>query len=370
MSDYSKMTYDALLQAELAQVSSDVDKRTDSLIYTACAPAAYIVSDFYYAMGQAALVQNLSTAVGSALDNFWGAVSQTQRIQASAAVRLGVFNIDVPIGSRFSTLDNALNFVATEQVSTGQYQMTCETPGSAGNDYSGAILPITTIQGLTSAQLTEIIIPGQDTESDDAYRARILQRLQTSNYGGNVATYQDAIIGISGVGAVQIYPTYNGGGTVLCSIIGADYAPASEELVQEVQNAIDPPPNQGLGYGVAPIGATVTITTATALTVNVSATLTLASGYEIGQVQTPVETAIESYLTSVAKEWGTPITGQVTGYSQSVYLARVTAAILTVPGVENATNVQLNGGTADLTLTETSALQQIPQIGTVTLSAS
>lgn len=369
MIDFSNMTQQAILEAELAQVPDSYDKRTDSLIYAALGPCAYSLADFYFALNTIQQQGNIVTAQSTALDN-WALLAGVTREQATAAVRLGVFNIAVPIGARFSTIDNEINFTVTAAVEgqTTQFQLTCETPGSIGNDYTGAILPITNVPGLTSAQLTDILIPGQDQESDDSLRARALEQLTSAPFGGNIADYKSTILAISGVGAVQIYPTWNGGGTVLCSILGSDYAPASSELVQTVQNAVDPPPNQGLGYGTAPIGATVTISTATELTVNVSATLTLESGYEIGQVQTPVETAIGNYFTQIAQEWGTPINGQPTGYSLSVYVSRVIAAILTVPGVVNATNVQLNSSATDIALTETSALQQIPTLGTVTLS--
>ncbi|MFQ8761900.1 MAG: baseplate J/gp47 family protein [Intestinimonas sp.] len=57
------------------------------------------------------------------------------------------------------------------------------------------------------------------------------------------------------------------------SVLGADFLPGSSTLVEKVQNAIDPPPNQGLGLGLAPIGAKVTAVAPTGLAVNVSATL-------------------------------------------------------------------------------------------------
>ena len=104
------------------------------------------------------------------------------------------------------------------------------------------------------------------------------------------------------------------------------------------------------------------------LTVNVSATLQLASGYAIGQVQTPIQQAIENYMLSVRQEWATPVNTTSVEYQANVYVARIVAAIVSVPGVVNATNVQLNGGTADLILTETGATQQVPITGTVTLS--
>ena len=107
----------------------------------------------------------------------------------------------------------------------------------------------------------------------------------------------------------------------------------------------------------------------TELTVNVSATVTLASGYEIGQVQQPIEDAIEAYLLTVRQAWDTNTSATSVVYEANVYLARITAAIVGVTGVVNATNVQLNGGTADLILTESGATQQVPVLGTVSLSA-
>lgn len=152
------------------------------------------------------------------------------------------------------------------------------------------------------------------------------------------------------------------------SVLGADWLLASSELVENVQNAVDPPPNQGLGLGMAPIGAQVTAVAPTELTVNVSAALTLQSGYQIGQVQQPIEEAIEAYLLTVRKEWDTNTSTTGVAYAADVYLARITAAIVGVAGVVNATNVQLNGGTADLVLTENGTTQQVPVIGTVTLT--
>ena len=285
-------------------------------------------------------------------------------------MRLGIFNTAVPIGARFSTMNGAesINFSVTAAESTAnQYQLTAETPGTIGNDYTGPILPITSVQGLTSAQITDILVPGDDEETDDELRARLITALTDKPFGGNIASYRTNILAIDGVGAVQVYPTWNGGGTVKCSVLGADYMPASEELVENVQNAIDPP-TSGLGLGLAPIGAQVTIVAPTELTVNVSATLTLAAGYDLEQVQPLVEASIESYLLSVRQAWGTQLGSTTVEYAADVYLSRVTAAIVGTTGVVNATNVQLNGGTADLTLTETGTTQQVPVMGTVTLS--
>ncbi len=133
-----------------------------------------------------------------------------------------------------------------------QYQLAAETPGAIGNEYTGPILPITAIPGLTSAQITDILVPGDDTETDSAFRERLIEALNNRPFGGNIADYRQNVLAIDGVGGVQVYPTWNGGGTVKLSVLGADFLPASSTLVEKVQNAIDPPPNQGLGAGLGP----------------------------------------------------------------------------------------------------------------------
>lgn len=374
MIDLSQQTYQNILTQMLDQVPATFDKRDTSPIPTALGPAAYALEGFYISLNQVQLAAYIQTATGQALD-YLAVIAGLTRYPASAAVRLGIFDMAVPIGSRYSTINGAdsINFQATA-ATTGEtegdyyYQLTAETPGSIGNEYTGPILPITAIPGLNSAQITDILVPGDDEESDEDFRARIIEALNDRPFGGNIASYRTYIMAIDGVGAVQVYPTWNGGGTVKCSVLGADFLPASPTLVENVQNAVDPPPNQGLGLGTAPIGAQVTVVAPEELTVNVSATLQLASGYAIGQVQTPIQQAIENYMLSVRQEWATPVNTTSVEYQANVYVARIVAAIVSVPGVINATNVQLNGGTADLILTEAGATQQVPITGTVTLS--
>ena len=253
-------------------------------------------------------------------------------------------------------------------MSGNQYQLTADTPGSIGNDYTGPILPITAIPGLTSAQITDILVPGDDTETDTELRARLILALTDRPFGGNIASYRTEIMEMDGVGAVQIYPVWDGGGTVKCSILGADYLPASPTLVEQVQNAIDPPPNQGLGLGLAPIGAKVTITAPSEAEISVSATLTMQSGYNVGQVQSAVESALEAYLLTVRQSWADNISSTGVAYAANIYLARVTAAIIGVTGIVNATNVAINGAAADISLPQTGEAQSVPVLGSVTLT--
>lgn len=371
MLDFTNKTYRALLDAMLARVSNSLDKREGSMIQTALGAGAYALEEFYLDLDKVQRGGAIQTAVGEDLDN-WAVIANVERYPASPSVRLGVFNLDeIPIGARFSTIDggDSVNFTVTSKVGVGQYRLTCETPGVIGNSYTGPILPITVIQGLTSAEITDILVPGDDREGEDALRERILSALRERPFGGNVADYKRVVLAIDGVGALQIYPTWDGGGTVKLSVMGADWMPASPQLVETVQTAVDPPPNQGLGYGTAPIGAKVTVTAPETVLVDVSAVLTLRAGYTVEQMQPLVEAAVENYLLSVRQEWATPDADRLTSYSCWVYLARMVSAILAVPGVVNAAEVTLNGGTEDLQLVETGQIQQVPVIGGVTLRA-
>ncbi len=370
MIDFTSKTYRNLLRAQLDRVPDSLDKREGSLIQTAIGAGAYALEEFYLELDQVQRGAYLQTAVGQDLD-YLAVLANVRRYPASAAVRLGVFNVDIPLGSRFSTIDGAesVNFEAIERVGPGQYRMLCETPGTIGHRYTGPILPITYIQGLTSAQLTDILVAGDDEEDDESLRRRAIDALTEQPFGGNVADYKRVVLAIDGVGGLQVYPHWQGGGTVKLSVLGADWMPASAELVETVQNTVDPPPDQGLGYGTAPIGATVTVTAPEAVTVAVSASLSIGGGYTLDQLRPLLVEAVEAYLLSIRQDWDTPETSGRTNYASWVYAARVTAAMLSVRGVINVTDLTLNGGAEDLALSETGELQQVPVLGEVELRA-
>lgn len=368
MTDFSSMTYENILTQMLSDVPDTFDKRDTSPIPTALGPAAYVLEGFYIALQAVQNSAYIQTAQGENLDSL-AIIGGLTRHQATPAVRLGVFNVSVPLGARFSTIngENSINFVVTEYTGTPyEYQLTAETPGAIGNDYAGPILPITAVQGLASASITSILLPGEDTETDAALRQRLIEALTVKPFAGNIASYKEYVNDMDGVGGVQVYPTWNGGGTVKISVLGADELPASQTLVDAVQDALDPA--SGNGAGLAPIGAEVTVVAPTAVTCNITATLTLSPGYTIDQVQSLVEDAIAAYLLEIRQEWDEPIDANSNTYSSTVYISRITAAIVGVVGVANATSVKVNSSSSDLALTESGVSQEVPVLGTVTLS--
>lgn len=366
MIDFTDKTFEKLLAAMLANVPSDVDKREESLISTALGPAGYALEDAYLDLERMQSGAHAQTAVGEDLDLVASDQGLTRK-SATAAVRLGVFDVSVPVGARFSTNESdSVNFTVTAP--GAEYQLTCETPGTVGNHYTGDLVAITYVAGLTVARVTDILTAGEDEESDDALRTRYFDHLNSNPFGGNVAYYRERVGAITGVGGVQVYSTWNGGGTVKLSIAGTDGMPASSEVLSAVQAAVDPLENGGKGYGLATIGALVTVVAPSAVSIAVAATVTVANGYTLAQLTDSIQAAIAEYIKSVRDAWAVPITAGMTDYASVIYRARVTTAILSVTGVVNVTGLTLNAADADVQLTETGAGQQLPVLGTVTLN--
>lgn len=380
MIDFGGYTQKEIQKKLLEQVPDKIDKRQGSIIQTALGPVAWYLEGLYMLLSQVQENAYAGTAVGEFLD-YIAAERGVVRKSATSAVRKGTFNVPVPAGSTFKTINGASSviFESGTRINSGSetyvYEMTCKTKGVIGNAYTGNLLPITAVADLESAVLGEIFTPGADEEEDDSLRARFFATFEVAAFGGNIAAYRNAILAIEGVGAVQVYPAWKGGGTVLCSILDSELTPAEEGLVSQVQQIICPPESgeeepSANGYGMAPIGAAVTITTATNLVLNISASVQFSAivqgGVETYQEQ--IEQKIQEYLTSVCKTWGTMLKSQKVEYAVAVYSSRIAAAILEISDIVNVTDIKINGAAGDLILTESADLQQIPSLGVVTIN--
>ncbi|AZK48505.1 baseplate J/gp47 family protein [Paenibacillus lentus] len=357
---YEHQTYEHILQRMLDKVSNQVDKRQGSIIYDALAPAAAELAQMYMELDINNNLAYADTATAEYLERRTAEFG-IHREPATKARRKALFYgsnnvpIDVPVGSRFSI--NDLDYVAVSRVGTGEWIVECETPGVLGNQEFGTMLPIDYVAGLVRAELVEVLVPGEDAESDDALRKRYMDAINEQPFGGNIADYKKKINEISGVGGVKVFPVWNGGGTVKATILAADSSEPSQTLIDEVQTMIDPEQNQGQGLGLAPIGHEVTITGAQGRVIDVAASLTLAPEAVLGQVKSDVEDAISDYLLSLRQSWATEP-------ALIVRVAHIESRILTVQGVVDVTNTLLDGAAANVILAD----EQIPIMGTVTLS--
>lgn len=351
---YENITFEVILQRMLDQVPNTVDKREGSIIYNALAPAAVELQNMYIEFDW---ILNQSFADTAQRDYLIRRCAERGIIpeEATKAILQGNFNIDVPINSRFS-LDN-LNYKAIEKISTGVFKMECETAGEIGNQTLGTLIPIEYIDGLTSAELTAVLIPGEDEEDTEVLRQRYLDSFETNPYGGNKQDYIQKTNALPGVGSTKPTPIWNGGGTVKLTILDSAFNKASSTLIETVQEAIDPSSSPGQGLGIAPIGHVVTVDTATEITVNIATIVTLDTGYTWGMVEPDVLAAMEAYLLEIRTDWA----NQTLSY---VRIAQIETRMLAIAGIIDITGTTINGSAQNLTLNN----YEIPVLGAVTAS--
>lgn len=358
---FEKMTKEIILDRMLSRISDNLDKREGSVIWDALAPAALELESAYFALDTILNEAFADTASREYLIRRAKERGLTPE-RATNAVLKAIFNIDIPLDSRFSL--NDLNYIVIAKIGdSGQYkeyQVKCETVGRVGGMYFGNIIPIDYIEGLSLAKITELLIPGEDEEDTEVFRQRYFDSFNVQAYGGNIADYKKKVHEIEGVGAVKVTPVWNGGGTVKLTIIDSDYNLASSSLIEKVQELIDPT-KDGSGLGIAPIGHIVTVDTAQNVTVNIRTSITFEKNYNWELVKNEVTKEVKDYIDSMRKMWA-PKNENVTN-NLIVRISRIESRILSIKGIVDVQNTRINNNATNLQLTAF----QLPMWGGITV---
>lgn len=375
------MTYEAILERMLASAPADVDKREGSIIYDALAPCAAELAKAYIDLEQFREECYAETASREFLVLRAAERGITPRA-ATNAILSAEFNVDVPIGSRFSL--DGLNYVVTDE-----NVVTCETAGTEGNRHFGDALPIDFIDGLETAKITALLIPAQDDEDTESLRKRYFGSFNIRAFGGNRADYIEKVSAIAGVGGVKVTRVWNGdikpaefvpaesvlawlesnsgtlpedvqawlskiiaaatsgkltaGGCVLVTVLDSEYNTASAALIERVKETLDPADSAGEGMGVLPIGHVVTVQSAVGVPVDVTTNITFDEGYSWDNLRAAIENAVSGYLFELRKKWAS--TGSII-----VRISQIETRILDIEGVLDIADTALNGEPANLTL--------------------
>ena len=263
------------------------------------------------------------------------------------------------------------------------------------------IIPIEYVNGLASAELVEVLIPGEDEEDTEDLRERYFNSFDDKAFGGNVQDYITKTKSIPGVGGVKVTRVWNRdispssmipskavqswynrqieglddavkpwltavytaaaekkltvGGTVLLTIIDSDFNVPSDVLLDTVQTAIDPTQNAGEGYGLAPIGHVVTVKPAETVEVFVETKIIFDTGFSWSNLKKEIETVISDYFHELRKQW-----------ADSSYLviriSQIETRILALKGIIDIFDTVLNGKTSNLSLGKF----EVPILGGVT----
>lgn len=384
------VTYREILERMLGRVSDKFDKREGSVIFDTHSPTAIELELLYVELNTL-----IAEAYGdSASREFLIRRCKERGItpyEATKAILKGEFtptNIDVT-GQRFNI--GSVNFIALEKIADGEYKVQCESSGIVGNQQLGTMIPIDYIQGLETAELTEVLIPGEDEEETEDLRTRYFDSFKEKAFGGNVQDYLEKTNAIPGVGSTKVTRVWNNdlrpaemipsaavqawyntihstlteevaawletvfnaakdkklttGGTVLLTILNSEFGVATDILINTVQETIDPNENAGEGYGVAPIGHVVKVKGADAVEITVKTHITFDVGYSWSNLQSLIDEAISNYLLELRKTW-----------AASPYLvvriSQIETRLLGIKGVVDIDSTKINGVSDNLTLSK------------------
>ncbi len=293
---------------------------------------------------------------------------RTGQVRTAATYAVGTLTVTgtgtVEQGALFES-GGGIQFEAAESVAiadTGTVPIQALSAGSGGNlpPNSITMMPVQ-IAGIVSVTNDNATAEGYNAETDAAYYQRFLVRLQTPPTSGNQYHYLSWAMEVSGVGGVQVYPLGHGANTVDVVILDTTGQPASAALVEAVQAYIDPS-SEGIGAGVAPIGACCYVSAAAESDIGLSVTVTRTTEAEAETVTAAIQAALTEYLAELALAAYQP--SLATDKSYDVSFAKMGAAILDTPGVQDYEALTVNGGTANLTI----AARSVATLGEVTIS--
>jgi uncharacterized phage protein gp47/JayE len=202
----------------------------------------------------------------------WGNIFGIDRLPATfAEIEIeitGTDGVPVPDTTIFQRSDGAQFQVKDEVTPSGGSVLATIVAlesGDAGNISDGSEVTLSSpIVGIDStATVTQTLVSGEDQETLENLRTRLLERMRNPPAGGTVADYIAFAKTVVGVTRVWVFPGWLGQGTVGVSFVEDDESPIIPipAKVDEVQAAVDER---------KPIEALVTVFAPTATAINPS----------------------------------------------------------------------------------------------------
>ena len=259
----------------------------------------------------------------------------------------GTVGAILPKGTIAQTADG-LRFVTDAELvlesESGTVAVTAVEVGDKYNVDAGGVDRLQNAQiGITAVTNAEAMAGGVNVETDEALRARLLERVRTAPTSGNVYHYRMWALETPGVGGAKVIPLAYGPGTVEVLIVDDEKQPPEASVVDECAAHIEE---------VRPIGAVVTVTGALGTVINVSATVTLDGTTAQEKVQADFAAAVDAYLKEISFD----------GYTVSP--SKIGFLLMSVPGVADYTDLLLNGADAAVSIPSAN----VPVMGGVTIA--
>ncbi len=300
--------------------------------------------------------QNIDNMKGKALRRW---VFQRRGIEWKPATKATTIltttgtGFSISAGQLIGESDTGLLFASVEDVvsETGveEILVECTTAGTIGNIPAGSITKIpVTIDGLSTIINNQGATGGYNDEEDDALRERYYEDLRLPIVSGNKNHYRKWAKEITGVKDAKVKSLWNGDNTVKVIILDEENLIATDELVSQVQEYIDPLTSWGEGEGQAPCGAYCTVSKALQKDISISANIEIKTGFDFETVKTNVENSLKTYFKEIAFD-----EEKIVSYTQ------ISSYILKADGVKDHSGMLLNGGIDNLRVQDTNTDSEV-----------
>lgn len=366
---FEDYTEELLLEDVLNNAPEGIDTRQGSIFYDAVAAIVGKIAKLYTDLDLIVEMTSITTATGEALDVRAGEFGVT-RLEATAAKYYVTFEGTTPlVGERFYT--NGKYFVLRED-DAGVYYLEAEEASEDGNTvYSGtAAVPVNTVEGLTAATFGEIYERGSNSEDDESLRERVQGKVGGPAENGNKQHYKTWCESVKGVGIARIFPLWLGPNTVKAILIDTTGQPCGDAKVAEIQKYVDPATKgytatvegrkyvvgDGLGEGVANLGAHFTAAAATPLSVSITFKAELTTGATKDAAVAEATTAISEYFKELVLE-----TAEASDIV--VRVSNIGAILSGLTNLLDYSDLKLNGQTHNITPGE----DDVPIVGEVVI---
>ncbi|WP_456273637.1 baseplate J/gp47 family protein [Bacillus sp. AK031] len=339
----------------LSEISDQYDKRAGTFTFDMTKPAAIEIEKAYQKNEEISAkldIENLSDSeLAARIKERTGIERRIATFSIGTVEAAG--NGTIYEGDLFET-DDGIQFEATETVSvsgTGSIPIQALIAGEDGNVPANQIISMpVTLDNINSVTNPEPTYDGFEQESDMDLLQRYYDRIRTPATSGNRYQYMNWAKEVPGVGDVKVFPLWNGPNTVKVVIIDNNRVPASTEIVEEVQDYIDPGIT-GLGDGVASIGAYATVVSASGVDIDLSFTLTVNEGFTEQQALDEITDNVTDHLRDIAFQ------------QDYVSYAQIGSIIINSNAVADYTNLTINSGTSNISVAD----DQVAVMGVINL---
>ena len=352
---FEEYDFDYIMDQMMTRMPDGINTEEGSLVYNACSRCAAQIEELYGNLGD---VYDNILIDGQDIDHLIssGAEVGVPYNEATPAVFSAKFNCAMELDTVVQATEADFDYDIIECLDDAQhiYKIESIEAGTEANNYLGDLEPEEYVADFEEGQILELLQAGTDDEDEEVYRFRRYEAFQIKPYAGNRAYYKQEIGGMDGVGGVKAQRASSTGQSIPIYITSETYGVPSAATIAAVTAAVA---GDGEGDGLAPIGALVTVNGVTGTTITVSLTLTCKTGYTAEGLRSYIEAAIDEYFLALGKDWEN--LDHIT-----VRKSKIEAAITDIEGVEDVSNLTLNGSAANVVL----GAYAVPVRGTVTIT--